>query len=390
MKLGTPGFVGERLREAREIRSMQGMILAEVVGVSPQAISQYETGRSSPSPDVLRRIAEVLGVYEHFFTLPPRVDMDRRIFFRSLSAATKAARARAERRLMWLGDLADYVSGSVELPATAFPELDLPKEPNKISEVEIESAAKDVRAHWGMRDSPVANVVSLLENHGAIVARDRLGAETLDSLSACDGRTGRPYVLIGTDKGTCVRWRHDAAHELGHILLHRNIDRRSLTNRTDLATVEDQAHRFAGAFLLPLTSFSEDFFAASLDAMRTIKPKWKTSIGAMIMRARQIDLLSEDTARRLWISYNRRGWRKSEPLDDELPSEEPVVLRRAFELLAAHQVDVLHDVSTSTGLASADIEALSGLSPADNVRRSEPTVTLRGHNVSNVVPMRRA
>ncbi|MCA1604046.1 MAG: XRE family transcriptional regulator [Acidobacteria bacterium] len=388
MKLGTPGFTGERLREAREIRGLQAMILAEVVGVSPQAISRYETGRASPSPDVLRKIADVLGVYEHFFTLPPRSEGDRRIFFRSLSAATKSARARAERRLMWLGDLTDYVSGSVELPATNFPELDLPRDHNEISAVDIESAAEDVRAHWGMRDSPVVNVVSLLENHGAIVARDRLGAETLDSLSACDGRTGRPYVLIGKDKGTCARWRHDAAHELGHILLHRNVDRRSLTRRADLATIEDQAHRFAGAFLLPSTSFGEDFFAASLDAMRTIKPKWKTSIGAMIMRARQIDLLSEETARRLWIAYNRRGWRKSEPLDNELPPEEPVVLRRAFELLAEHQVDVLHDVSTSTGLASVDIEALSGLSP-DHLRRFEPTVTLRDHNGSNVVPMRR-
>jgi len=365
------------------------MILAEVVGVSPQAISQYETGRSSPSPDVLRRIAEVLGVYEHFFILPARADSERRIFFRSLSAATKAARARAERRLMWLGDLVDYISGSVELPATTFPELDLPKDHNQISAVDIESAAEDARAHWGMRDSPIVNVVALLENHGAIVARDRLGAESLDSLSECDGQTGRPYVLIGTDKGTCVRWRYDAAHELGHILMHRNIDRRSLSRQTDLATVEDQAHRFAGAFLLPLTSFGEDFFAASLDAMRTMKPKWKTSIGTMIMRARQTDLLSEDTARRLWITYNRRGWRKSEPLDDELPPEEPVVLRRAFELLGAHQVDVLHDVSTKTGITSADIGALSGLSP-EHLRRSELTVTLRDPNVSNVVPMRRA
>ncbi len=109
-----------------------------------------------------------------------------------------------------------------------------------------------------------------------------------------------------------------------------------LAKKADVATVESQAHRFAGAFLLPSTSFDEDFFAASLDALCTMKPKWKTSIGTMIMRGRQTNLLSEETARRLWIAYNRRGWRKVEPLDDQLPPEEPAVLRRSYELLGVH------------------------------------------------------
>ena len=39
MKLGTPGFVGPRLREAREGRGLTAMSLAELLGITRSAIS---------------------------------------------------------------------------------------------------------------------------------------------------------------------------------------------------------------------------------------------------------------------------------------------------------------------------------------------------------------
>ena len=41
----------------------------------------------------------------------------------------------------------------------------------------------------------------------------------------------------------------------------------------------------------------------------------------------------------LWINYNRRGWRKKEPLDNELPSEAPRLIRPCFEVIAGKPVD---------------------------------------------------
>lgn len=384
MRIGTPGFSGDRLKEAREIRGLQAVVLAELVKVSPQAISQYETGRSSPSPDVLTRLSTTLSVREHFFTLPRRITADRRIFFRSLAAATKGARARAGRRLVWLEDLVDFLAEDVSLPPATLPDLDLPDH-HLISSSDIEAVAEEVRKSWGLRDNPIPNVVRLLESKGAILARDFLGDESLDSLSEFDDWTSRPYILIGTDKGTAVRWRYDAAHELGHILLHRGVDRRSLAIRPEFKMVEDQAHRFAGAFLLPLSSFGEDFFAASLDAMRTLKPKWKTSIATMMVRAHQTSMISDETYHGLWKKYNRRGWRRNEPLDEELEPELPVVLRRAFELLQEHVGDAVEDASVRTGIEPSDIQTLSGLPLG---RRAEPVVALRPPQ-SNVVPFKR-
>ena len=61
MRVGTPGFVGSRLREAREARLLRGNDLAEMVGVTRAAISSFERGHSSPSPTTLDRIAEKLN-----------------------------------------------------------------------------------------------------------------------------------------------------------------------------------------------------------------------------------------------------------------------------------------------------------------------------------------
>jgi len=54
--------VGARVRQFRNNRGMRGKDLAAAAGVSPSLISQIENGATTPSIDVLRRIAAALGV----------------------------------------------------------------------------------------------------------------------------------------------------------------------------------------------------------------------------------------------------------------------------------------------------------------------------------------
>ena len=64
-----------------------------------------------------------------------------------------------------------------------------------------------------------------------------------------------PIVVLGSDKGAAVRSRFDAAHELAHLLLHSKFDEKDLKNATRFKQIERQADRFAGAFILPATTF---------------------------------------------------------------------------------------------------------------------------------------
>jgi Zn-dependent peptidase ImmA (M78 family)/DNA-binding XRE family transcriptional regulator len=362
MRVGTPGFSGQRLREAREARGLTAISVSELAEVSVQAVYHYESGRMSPSPDVLEKLAVALNLPPVFFLLPDRREVGPApTFFRSMSAATKGARNRARHRLRWLQDIVAYASDFVALPDSNFPDLDLSADPIMLSDAEIEQAAEDARRYWRMGDGPIANMILLLENQGAIVARDQLGADTLDGLSQFIAEDERPYMVIGVDKGSPARWRFDAAHELGHMLIHANIGHETLDRPEMHRRIEEQANHFARAFLLPLGSFGDDLFGVSLDAFRAIKPRWNVSIAAMIFRARDAGLLSEDTERKLRIGMSRHKWRVREPYDETTEAEEPRVLRRSFEMILSKSDQTPGDVTVQTGLPTSDIETLSAL-----------------------------
>lgn len=378
MKLGTPGFIGARLREAREARTLTAIALSEMVGVTRQAISQYEMGTGSPRPEVMKKIAETLNIPERRFVLPINRSESRTVFYRSMNAATKTARARAQARYGWLREMVDYLRGFVEFPKVNFPDFKLPVNPTSISYEEIEELATETRRFWDAGDGPIGNIVWLLENNGTIVARDELAAHTLDAFSEFVRDEMTPYVILGSDKASAVRSRFDAAHELGHLILHRNIDHTRLANTTDFKLIEDQAFRFAGAFLLPEKAFAQDLYSATLDSLKNLKPKWRVSIGAMIKRAANLELISEDKAQRLWIQRSRLGWNKKEPLDDQMPIEEPRLLLRGFEFRLNEKAEEQSLILAELALAANDVEALSGL-PAGSFKESpaqisEPTV----------------
>lgn len=55
-------MVGERLKRLRKSKGLKQKELAEIVYVSPSAVSQYENGRSQPSRETLEELARCFGV----------------------------------------------------------------------------------------------------------------------------------------------------------------------------------------------------------------------------------------------------------------------------------------------------------------------------------------
>ena len=386
MKPGTPNFVGARLREAREARGLTAVSLAELLGVSRQAVSQYESGAVTPHPLVMQRISRVLNLPPHFFWR--EVDPAARQFapfFRSMSAATRLARLRAERKLGWLHEIVTYVRRFVELPESNIPMISVPKDPTEITDDSIEQAATELRRQWGLGDGVVSNLVRLLERNGIIVSRIDLGNEQ-DGLSDF-GADGSAYVILGSTKGSACRSRFDAAHELGHLVLHRNVDRRRLRNSADFRLLEQQAHDFAGAFLLPSTTFAKDLFTLSLDWLLALKEKWRCSVGAMLKRIEKLEIVSGEQSRRLWMSYSARGWRRREPLDDSMTPEEPRLLRSSFELIIGEGVRTRADILESLPFTESDIEELAGL-PSGFM--AEPSLTASLIDSHKVIPLSEA
>ena len=361
MRTGTPGFQHQRLREAREARGMTATQLAELLSISRNAISQYETGKNTPSPETFEAIARQLNMPTAYFLRASRPQREGKVFYRSMSSATKAARARAERKYAWMREITLELSKYVDFPATNLPDWPTPDDPARLTDEEIEGYAAKLRSFWGLGRGPISDVICLLENNGIVVSRLSLDAATLDGFSEWVPEDRRAYIVLASDKDAAVRSRFDAAHELAHLILHRNVDRKDIGQNERHKLIERQAHRFAGAFLLPEESFRKELLYPSLDVFRTMKAKWLVSIGMMIVRCADLGIIDEDDKRRFWMSMSSRGWRKEEPLDDELLPEQPRLLREAIVAIDEAGVlpksDFLHEVA----LSKSDVVAMCSL-----------------------------
>ena len=93
----------------------------------------------------MSRIASVLNLPERFFTRAARPLALSPVFYRSLAAATKGARSRAERKIQWVAEeLLPYLSKYVELPTPNIPRLDLPPDVETVPLADIEDLAAEV------------------------------------------------------------------------------------------------------------------------------------------------------------------------------------------------------------------------------------------------------
>jgi len=379
MKPSTLGFIGVRLREAREARGLTVISLADLIGISRQAIYQYENGTQLPRPEVTKKLSSTLSVPISYFLDKPDIKTGN-IFYRSMSAATKSSRLRGEARYRWFRTILSYLNEYIEFPEINFPNFDVPSNPTYISNEKIEELAIQSRNFWDFSSIPINNMVLLLENNGAIVTYDYLYADALDAFSDVHLDENSPFcIVLGADKSIAVRSRFDAAHEIGHKILHRNIDGSFLRRKAEYSLMEKQAHRFAAAFLLPANAFANDFYSSNLDTLLSLKPKWKVSVAMMIKRAGDLNFISSEQEKRLWINLSRRGWRTKEPLDDELEIERPQVIKRAFEILIKEKIKTKQEILSEIPLSATDIEILSGLKKGyltETTTETSPTIRI--------------
>ncbi len=360
MKSGTPGFRGDRLVQARIARRINGAELANRVGITRGAISQYEKGIQTPRPEIMDRLANELDLPITFFLKEPKDSRVGTVYYRSLAAATKSVRDSAIQRQEWVRDITDWLLTMVNMPKLDFPDFKPPSEPSLIT-THIERLAQMARRHWGMRDGPISNVVWLLENKGAVVSLCDFGSEDLDAFSECGRAEFEPFVSVSSNKMLAARSNFTAAHELGHLLLHRNVPKNVAWSPDQHKEMEKQANDFAGAFLMPEPTFRDAVRYPSLEVFRTLKRNWRVSIASMIMRAKYLNLIDEEQCRRLWIAYSKRGWKHGEPLDDILEHDGPRTLKRSFELLLNESVMSRDLIRDSLPYSPRDIESLCGL-----------------------------
>jgi Zn-dependent peptidase ImmA (M78 family)/DNA-binding XRE family transcriptional regulator len=292
-------FVASRLRLARQRLALTMTTLAKRSGVSLRSLTYYETGRLAPSDENLLKLAEALYVPPRFFNREAieAVPVEA-ASFRKLSKTTASRRDAVLAGATLAVEFFGAIESRFKLPNPGIPTLD------KLSP---DQAAELVRRRWNLGDRPISNMIHLLESKGVRVAALRHEHRDIDAF--CFARDNTPYIVLNTSK-SAERQRFDAAHELGHLVLHGEHDMDTRTSKER----EAQANRFAANLLMPRSAvLTQSMRNASLDRILAARTFWKVSAMAMTHRLHELHLLGDWQYRSTCVSLSDQGYRSSEP-----------------------------------------------------------------------------
>jgi Zn-dependent peptidase ImmA (M78 family)/DNA-binding transcriptional regulator YdaS (Cro superfamily) len=361
MRVGTPGFIGKRLTEARAGRRISSMsALARLIGVSPSTVARWEDGSIAPDANALTQLSSALQVRQEFF-LRPIYKSDGPMFYRSLSSALVRDLEYQHCQMSWLHEISAILQHYVDFPAADIPDVLGSASYRQLRDEDLEQIALDLRRHWKIGEGPCADVMALLERVGFVIGAIEMGTSKLDGL--CSWSTdGRPHILLATDKMSFPRRQMDAAHEMAHAILHRNVTDAEL--KKNLKEIERQAFRLASAFLLPSTTYPHEVPRPSLAALQVLKERWRVSIKAQIKRLSDLEVIPEDHAPQLYKLYSAKGWSKEEPLDREWPVTEPRLLRDSMNMIVSSGIRTKDDLlAVEFTMRPGDVENLASLPP---------------------------
>lgn len=323
-----------RLTEARQARQLNISQLAEMAGVSRQAMSRYEQGLSNMSYEILANVAKVLDFPISFFH---KADTNiygekNTVFYRSLKSSEENVRVMLRVKCEWTHLMFEYLNKNLVMPKVNLPDVVLPQD--NLDSDTIQNITNHIREFWGLGKGPIHNLVNVLEKNGIIISGGRINAVKADACS--ETINGKPVIFYDTSLKSACRIRFSLAHELGHIVLHNYITNEDIKNKETLDRIEKEADTFASCFLMPKEAFINDVLSTSLEYLLYLKEKWQVSLSAIIYRCKELHLIddNQNLALRKKISY--RHWNKVEPLDNVITYDKPRLFLQAIEYLINH------------------------------------------------------
>jgi Predicted Zn peptidase len=326
-------FNGERLKSARLFNKMTISDLAENVAVSKQAISQYETNKSEPKLEVLLKLISALGFPREYFYQSDKKKMAfGDTYFRSLAATSNKERMAQIERVRLFANIVNTIGEYIEFPPLSLYEL------KDSEEIDVEALAESVRQSWAIpKNQPIRNIIDEMERHGIIVTDVFTDSAKIDAYSQVIQIEKKPMaiVILGTDKENAFRRNFSAAHELGHILLDDYFNVNDLS-KLEYKEMEDTMHRFAGALLIPREAYTNDLMTTSkvdLNLYIQLKRKYHVSAAALIVRAKNLDIITQNQYQYLMKQLSQKGYRTGEPFDKETPLIKPRYIKQAMKMI---------------------------------------------------------
>jgi Zn-dependent peptidase ImmA (M78 family)/transcriptional regulator with XRE-family HTH domain len=322
-------FNPEMLILAREVRGITQSRLAEITNIPQGNISMYESSLREIRPNHLTTIAEILAFPEAFFFREGKIRAveSAAVFHRKRQSITKSSLSKLDAaiNLLRLDIEKLFQAADVE------PALEIPQYHPEDYGNDMEYIAALVRTAWEIPSLPgqIRNLVGYLEAAGCVVLLIDFQTDKMDAVS--QWKDPSPPVVLMSNSINGERQRFSLAHELGHLVMHRNLE--------PYEDMEIEADQFASAFLMPADRISLELPPVTIEHMLQIKSSWKVSVKALIRRARDLDIIGERRYTSLQQDLSRMGYSRIEPFP--LAAEKPTLLT---SLLSHFQKNLDHSL----------------------------------------------
>ena len=354
---------GEMLRLARQLRGFQQVDAARRLQIDQSLLSRMENGVAEIREEVLIRAESVYQVRRSFFSqtdpiygAPVSVHPMWRRKADVTSRDIDSIVADVNLRVM---HVRKFLEAADVAAAHDLPRLDIEDygDPEQIASL--------VRSHWRISRGPIRDLTVLIERAGVLVAHSDMGGAAVSGVTfSVPGMP--PMIVLNTDQ-PADRMRFTLAHELGHLVMHR----------FPSPDMENEAHAFASAFLMPAGDIRPYLQSRRIDLqlLASLKPEWRVSMQSIIMRAKSLGLLSRNQEEYLWKQISARKWKLREPPELDFPQEKPSVISNLIKVYRDHLGYSGEEISKLLHIWE---DQLVKLYPPDGDNRAKPKFTVIG------------
>jgi len=302
---------------ARESRGLLRKELSDLLGMSASNITRIENGDISIDRSTITKISNILNYPPSFFYQNEEQFNPDLGFYRKRKSICQRQLRKGEAMIDIDRIIVDRLIDGAELTHSNLLDWDC----ETMGSPKI--AAQHLRSMWKVPKGRIDNLSKLVDENGIIVILKDFPSEKMDGYSMYTKRNSQPIIFVNRNF-PIDRIRLTIAHELGHLVLHKN---KIIYEGRD---AEKEAFEFASEFLVPEREFLT-YLDGKVDIQQLITQKryWRISMHALVMHCQRVGYISYNQARYLYMQLAPH--RKVEPYELPRDIETPFLYKMVID-----------------------------------------------------------
>lgn len=297
---------------ARESRGMVHLELADKLGISKSTAWRLEQEHIQTNIEVLNGLTKLLNYPESFFYQKGEV-LPLPLSYRKRNIVASKIISQIEANINIARLNLDQLLTAIKFDDLKLPVLDV----NKYGSPQ--ECAKQLRKIWKLEKGAIKDLSTTLEINNLLLINLDFGTERVDG--RCTMVLDK-FPLIVTNRSLLGdRQRFTLAYELGHLVMHL------YTNPAYERDLSHEANLFAAELLMPESEIKKDLQDLSLPKLGELKRKWKVSMQALVYRATDLEIITDNQKRYLLQQFNQQNIRRREPKELDIPTEQYKLVR---------------------------------------------------------------